>query len=133
MQLFIKNYSDSSKANIDKKIHLEDMINASNGSPGQILHNIKIWNEIPEEIKDNLNFPLSDNLEILKISKIISEKLEIDQQLFLINLLQKRYWETTKKKKIITKLEDLKVNLKNFIQPRLAWEVALLKIAMEDL
>ena len=39
----------------------------------------------------------------------------------------------TKNKNILDKLENLKVHLKNFIQPRLAWEVTLLKIAIEDL
>ena len=133
IKLFIKNYSDSLKANIDKEIHLEDIIHSANGSPGQILHNIKIWNEIPEEIKDNLDFPLSDNLEILKISKMISEELEIDQQIFLINFIQKKCWGKTKNKNIIIKLEELKINLKNLIQPRLAWEVSLLKIANQSI
>ena len=133
INLFIKNNSDSLIVNIDKELNLEDLIYSANGSPGKVLNNIKIWNKLPHEIKDNLDFPLSDNLEILKISKIISEELEIDQQFFLINFLQKKCWEKTKNKNIVIKLEDLKVNLKNFIQPRLAWEVALLKIAIEDL
>ena len=30
-------------------------------------------------------------------------------------------------------LENLKLNLRGFIQPRLAWEVALLKVAIENL
>ena len=133
INLFIKNNSDSFKAKIDKEIHLEDIIHSANGSPGQILHNIKIWNEIPEEIKDNLDFPLSDNLKILKISKMISEELEIDQQIFLINFIQKKCWGKTKNKNIIIKLEELKINLKNLIQPRLAWEVSLLKIANQSI
>ena len=80
-----------------------------------------------------MDFPLSDNLEILKITKIISEELDIDQQMFLINFVQKQCWAKTKNKNIIKKLENLKIQLKSFIQPRLAWEVTLLKIAIEDL
>ena len=97
------------------------------------MNDIKIWNELPIKIKNNLNFPLQDNLEILKLSKIIAEELEIHQQLFLINFLQKKYWKKTKNKNIIKKLEDLKVYLKGFIQPQFAWEVTLLKIAIEDI
>ena len=85
------------------------------------------------EIKENLNFPLSDNIEILKIAKVISEELSIDQQIFLINLAQQKFWAKTKNKNIVKKLENLKGHLKSFIQPRLAWEVNLLKIAIEDL
>ena len=133
LELFIKNNLDSLTVNIDKELQLEDLIHSANGSPGKILKNIKLWNELPDKIKDNLDFPLIDNLEILKFSKLISEELEINQQIFLINFVQKNCWEKTKNKNIIKKLEDLKINLNNFIQPRLAWEVTLLKIAIEDL
>ena len=129
----MRNHSDSSISNIAEELNLKDFINSANGSPGKILSNIKMWNELPNEFKDNLDFPLNDNLEILEISKKISDELEIDQQVFLINFIQKKSWEKTKSKNIIKKLEDLKNYLKGFIQPRLAWEVTLLKIAIEDL
>ena len=132
LEIFIKDNSDSSISNIDE-LKLKDLITLANGSPGKILSDIKIWNELPNELKDNLDFSLSDTLEILKISKIISEELEIDQQIFLANYLQKKYWEKTTNHNIVKKLEDLKIHLKGFIQPRLAWEVTLLKIAIEDI
>ena len=133
LSLFIRNNSDRLKLNIDEELNLKYLINSANGSPGKTLNDLKIWNELPSEIKDNLKLPLNDNLEILKISKIISEELEIYQQVFLINFLQRKYWEITKRKSIINKLETLKGHLKSLIQPRLAWEVTLLKIAIEDL
>ena len=92
-----------------------------------------MWNELSNEIKDNLDSLFSDNLKILKISKLITEELEIDQQIFLANFIQKKYWKKTKNKNTITTLENLKVNLRGFIQPRLAWEVALLKVAIENI
>ena len=133
IETFIKNKSEFSIFNNEEESNLKDFINLSNGSPGKILNDIKIWNELPIKIKNNLNFPLQDNLEILKLSKIIAEELEIHQQLFLINFLQKKYWKKTKNKNIIKKLEDLKVYLKGFIQPQFAWEVTLLKITIEDI
>ena len=133
LEIFIKNNLESSILNIYEKSNLKDLIHSANGSPGKILNDIKIWNLIPNDIKDNLDLPLTDNLEILKIAKLISEELEIDQQIFLVNITQKKWWEKTKNVNIIKKLEDLKLHLKSFIQPRLAWEVTLLKIAIEDL
>ena len=133
LEIFIRNNSDLSISNIDKELKLKDLINSANGSPGKILNNIKIWNELPNEIKENLDFPLSDCEKILKISKKISEELEINHQIFIINFVQRRCWEKTKSKNIVKKLEELKIYLKRFIQPRLAWEVTLLKIAIEDL
>ena len=133
LEIFIRNNFDSSIFNFEEGLNTEDLINLSDGSPGKILNNIKIWNELPNEIKNNLEFPISDNLKILKISKIITEELEIDQQVFLVNFLQKKCWKKTKNKNIIEILEDLKINLRGFIQPRLSWEVALLKIAIKEL
>jgi DNA polymerase-3 subunit delta' len=133
LEIFIRNYLDSKVFDIHKEIDLEYFINSANGSPGKILKDIEIWNQLPNEIKENLDFPLSDNLEILKITKLISEELDIDQQMFLINFVQHKCWVKTRNKNIIKKLENLKVHLKGFIQPRLAWEVTLLKIAIEDL
>ena len=130
---FINNNLDYSITNIYEELNLQDLIYDANGSPGQILKNIKIWKEIPNEIKDNLNFPLNNDLEILTIAKLITEKLEIDQQIFFVNFLQNKWWKKTKNMNIIKNLEVLKLNLKSLIQPRLAWEVSLLKIAIEDL
>ena len=53
--------------------------------------------------------------------------------MFLINFIQQKCWAKTKNKNIAKKLEKLKSYLKGFVQPRLAWEVTLLKIAFEDL
>ena len=133
LEIFIRNNLDSSIATIDKELDLQYLINSANGSPGKILNDIKIWNELPNDVKENFNFPMSDDLEILRISQLISEELNTDQQIFLINLAQNQCWVKTKNKNIIKKLEDLKIHLRNFIQPRLAWEITLLKIAIEDL
>jgi len=53
--------------------------------------------------------------------------------MFLINFVQQKCWAKTRNKNIVKKLENLKIHLKGFIQPRLAWEVTLLKIAIENL
>ena len=133
LEVFIRNNLESLDLDFYKELNLQSFINSANGSPGRILKDIKLWNELPNEIKENLDFPLRDNLEILKITKIISEELDFDQQMFLINFVQQKYWAKTKNRNIIKKLENLKIYLKGFIQPRLAWEVTLLKIAIEDL
>tara|TARA_Y100000991_G_scaffold213400_1_gene199048 strand:+ start:829 stop:1788 length:960 start_codon:yes stop_codon:yes gene_type:complete len=132
LDIFIRNNIKISSINIFEKLNLQDLINSANGSPGKILKDILIWQELPDEIKDNLDFPLREDLNILKIAKLISDELEIDQQIFLINYIQNKWWGLTKNESIIKKLETLKLHLRSFIQPRLAWEITLLKIAMED-
>ena len=129
----LKDYLDPSKFNRNAKLKLEDLINSANGSPGQLLTNIEIWNGLSDEITNKLDFPIKNSIEILEISKKISEQLEIYQQICLVNLIQIIWWRKTKNINILIKLENLKSHLRKKIQPRLAWEITLLKISMEDL
>jgi len=129
----LKEYLDTSKLKINTKLKFEDLINSSNGSPNQLLTNIEIWNDLSDEITSKLDSPINNSLEILKISKLISDKLEIYQQICLVNLIQTIWWRKTKNIALVKKLEKLKFYLRKNIQPRLAWEITFLKILMEDI
>ena len=71
--------------------------------------------------------------KILEVSKLISEKLDLYQQIYLVNIIQMIWWRMTKNMYLVKKLEDLKFYLRKNIQPRLAWEVTFLKISIEDI
>ena len=132
LRFILSNYLDSSKFDINSKLELQDLINSANGSPAQLLKNIEIWNELSDEITNKLYSPLKNNLEILEVSKLISEQLEVHQQIYLVNLIQIIWWRKTKNIKVVKKLEKLKSILKVNVQPRLAWEITFLKISMID-
>ena len=129
----LKDYLDTSQLKINPKLKFEDLINSANGSPNQLLKNIEIWNDFSDEIVSKLGFPIKNSLEILEISKLISEKLEIYQQICLVNLIQTIWWRKAKNISVVKKLENLKNLLRKNIQSRLAWEVTLLKISIEDI
>ncbi len=129
----LKEYLDTSKLKINTKLKFQDLINSANGSPNQLLKNIEIWNDFSDEIINKLDSPIKNSLEILEISKSISEKLEVFQQICLVNLIQTMWWRKTKNVSLVKKLENLKYLLRKNIQPRLAWEIAFLKISMEDI
>jgi len=129
----LKDYFDPYKFSINRRLGIQDLINSANGSPNQLLKNIEIWNDFSDEIISKLDFPIKNTLEILEISKSISEKLEISQQICLVNLIQTIWWRKTKNIILIKKLENLKYLLRKNIQPRLAWEIAFLKISMENI
>jgi len=129
----LKEYLDTSKLKINTKFKLEDLIDSANGSPNQLLKNIEIWNDFSDEIISKLDSPIKNSLEILEISKSISERLEIFQQIYLASLIQTIWWRKTKNIGLVKKLENLKYLLRKNIQPRLAWEVTFLKISMEDI
>ena len=129
----LKEYLDTSKSKINANLKFEDLINSANGSPNQLLKNIEIWNDFSDEIISKLDSPIKNSLEILEISKSISEKLEISQQICLINLIQTIWWRKTKNIGLVKKLENLKYLLRKNIQPKLAWETTFLKISIEKI
>jgi len=133
LESILEDCLDNSKLNINNKLKFEDLINSANGSPKLLLKNIEIWNNFSDEIISKLDSPIKNSLEILEISKSISEKLEIFQQIYLVNLIQTLWWRKTKNIGLVKKLENLKYLLRKNIQPRLAWEIAFLKISMEDI
>ena len=89
-------------------------------------------NDLSDKIISKLDYPIKDNLEILELSKLISDDLDIDQQIFLVNFIQIIWWRQTKNTDLIKSLEKLKFNLRRNIQPRLSWEINFLKIAMQN-
>ena len=90
-------------------------------------------NDLSDVIISKLDNPIKNSLEILEVSKLISEQLEIYHQICLINFIQIIWWRKTKKVDIVKKLENLKFLIRKRIQPRMSWEVTLLKISMEDI
>ena len=131
IEIFLQNNLDSEISSINKNLNFQDLVNLANGSPGKLLSKIQILNEISNEILEKLESPLKEEIEILDISKLISEQLEVFKQISLIEYLQYIWWRKTKNKNIIKNLEKLKSHLKNYIQPRLAWEVILIKINLD--
>ena len=110
---------------------LEHLIFISNGSPGKLVNNIEIWNQIPETIKHEIKFPLKDYENILFLAKNISTHLDLNQQELLLDYMQRRWWKRTKDIKIAETLEGIKNNINSNVQPRISWEVGLLKVKLE--
>ncbi len=130
---FLENSKNSTKYSFLDRQNLDTLIFISNGSPGRLINNINLWNEIPDNIKDNIKSPLNSYQEILLLAKYISKELNIYQQEFLIDFIQRNWWDQTKNKKLIEILEGIKLNINANIQPRLSWEVGLLKTTIEDI
>ena len=129
----LKDYLDPSKADIDRRFNIHDLVNSANGSPGQLLKNIEILNTLSDQVVGKLNSPIKNTLEILEASKLITEQLDIYQQIFLVNFIQNIWWRKTKNVDQVKKLEKLKYHLRKNIQPRLAWETTFLKIAVKEI
>ncbi len=111
--------------------NLDCLILISNGSPGKLLNNIEMWNQIPINIKKDIKSPIKNYEKIFCLANNINSELNLSQQEFLIEFIQRSWWNQAKNKTIIEILEKIKLNLNNRVQPRLSWEVGLLKISFQ--
>jgi len=107
---------------------VQELIAFSNGSPGRYLTNLEYWFSISNELRQKLEIKLTNKIELLKLAKEITDELNIEQQLWLINFQQNRAWEKESNSIMVKKLEELRKQLLTYAQPRLAWEVTLLEI-----
>jgi DNA polymerase-3 subunit delta' len=55
--------------------------------------------------------------------------LEVEQQLWLLDWWQTHLWRSRPDPVPLQRLERLRRQLRSFVQPRLAWEVALLELS----
>ena len=111
---------------------IKELIDFSYGSPGRYLINLQIWLGISSQLRQKLEIKLDNQIELLKLAKEITDELNMEQQLWLIDFQQNRIWIKEKNSYLVEKLEQLRKQLIGYVQPRLAWEVTLLEVNMID-
>ena len=107
---------------------IKELIDFSHGSPGSYLINLQFWLGISSSLRQKLEIKFDNQIELLKLAKEITDELNIEQQLWLVDFEQNRVWIKKNNSNIVKKLEELRKQLLNYVQPRLAWEVTLLEI-----
>jgi DNA polymerase-3 subunit delta' len=70
-----------------------------------------------------------DARSAMAIAKQITKELEVELQLWLIDYLQNYFWEKQRSKPVLQHLDKARELIARYVQPRLVWEVTLLKIA----
>jgi len=109
-----------------------ELIDFSCGSPGRYITNLQFWLSFSSQLRQKLEIQLTNPIELLKLAKEITDELNIEQQLWLIDFQQNKAWTKEKNSNIVMQLEELRKQLLKFVQPRLAWEVTLLEINLID-
>jgi DNA polymerase-3 subunit delta' len=84
---------------------------------------------LPEGLVDRLGDLSANPLSALELAREISEGLDGDQQLWLLQWLQNGLWRRHRDRRPVERLEVLRKHLLSHVQPRLAWEVTLLDLA----
>ena len=105
-----------------------ELLALAGGSPGALMDHVRMWNTIPEELRQRLQIPPSTPLQALGLARDVSEQLDGDQQLWMINWWQHNLWNASTQPQRLRRLYRLRQHLLSFVQPRLAWEVALLNL-----
>jgi len=111
---------------------IRELIDFSYGSPGRYLINLQYWLSISSPLRQKLEIKLTNQIDVLKLAKEITDELNIEQQLWFIDFQQNRSWIKEKNSNIVKQLEELRKQLLKYVQPRLAWEVTLLEINLMD-
>lgn len=107
----------------------EELLAMAGGSPGALLSHRYHWRQLPDGLADRLEDISDHPLVALELARDISENLDGEQQLWLLQWWQNRLWRRQRNRRQVTRLEELRKHLVSHVQPRLAWEVTLLDLA----
>jgi DNA polymerase-3 subunit delta' len=101
------------------------------GSPGAVLEHRNRLAALPTELMPRLRHLPNEPMQALALARDVCEALDGEQQLWLINWWQQALWTSSGDVESLKRLETLRRHLLSFVQPRLAWEVALLDLTKE--
>ena len=104
------------------------------GSPGALLEHRQQWEALPEGLAQRCSALVggigsSSPLEALALARDLCEALDVEQQLWLLDWWQLQLWQQRQDPGPLKRLEQLPQQLRSYVQPRLAWEVALLELS----
>ena len=111
---------------------IRELIDFSYGSPGRYLINLEHWLSISNSLRQKLESQLTNQIELLQLAREITDELNIEQQLWLIDFQQNMAWKKNRNLNVVEYLEELRNKLLKYVQPRLAWEVTLLEINLTN-
>ena len=98
------------------------------GSPGALLNHRRQLDDLPKDLMSRLVRLPEQPLQALALARDLCDVLDGEQQLWLIDWWQQQLWRSGVEEGRLRRLESLRRHLVSFVQPRLAWEVALLDL-----
>ena len=108
-----------------------ELLELAAGSPGALLRCRQAWADLPEGLAARLLdlAAAAEPLQALALARDLAEALDAEQQLWLLGWWQLALWRRQAPVAQLQRLERLRNQLRAYVQPRLAWEVALLELA----
>jgi DNA polymerase III subunit delta' len=105
-----------------------ELLAIAQGSPGKAIAAWQQLQTIPHELLQQLKQSIITPLNALKLAQTITQELDGQTQLWLVDYLQYYYWQQTPKIKLMEQWEHTRNCLLSYVQPRLVWECALLNL-----
>jgi DNA polymerase III subunit delta' len=105
-----------------------DILQMAQGSPGSAIECWDRLSHLPEGLAQLWEHPFETPRQCLEVAQRIDHALDGETQLWLLDYLQYRYWDTLGNPDVLKALEKAKSQLLAYAQPRLVWEVTLLKL-----
>ena len=112
-----------------------ELLELAAGSPGAVLEHRQQWQALPEGLAQRCAELISPTpqavspVAALSLARDLCDALEVEQQLWLLDWWQLRLWRHCCDPRQQHRLETLRRQLRAYVQPRLAWEVALLELS----
>jgi DNA polymerase-3 subunit delta' len=108
-----------------------ELLELAAGSPGALLLHRQQWQALPEGLVERCAALAcaSTPMEALGLARDLSEALDVEQQLWLLDWWQLHLWRQRQDPAPLRRFEVLRRQLRAYVQPRLAWEVALLELS----
>ena len=118
-----------SPGSTDQRADGPHLLELAAGSPGALLQHRRQWQALPEGLAERLLAGRADALAALELARDLCEALDGEQQLWLIDWWELALWRRRPDPAVLRRLDRLRRQLRAYVQPRLAWEVALLELA----
>ena len=109
-----------------------ELMAIAQGSPGKAIAAWEQLQSIPDELLQRLRRSPKTPLEALNLAQTITTQIDAPTQLWLIDYLQYYYWQQSQQVKLMTTWEKTRRCLLSYVQPRLAWECALLDLLQHN-
>ena len=116
-----------SRADAAEICNYPQLINMAQGAPGKAIEYWQKLKEIPIQLMNKLNTFPEEIMIGFYLAKEISDNLEVDTQIWLIEYLQYLYWQKNQEISLIESLEKSKKLLQRYVQPRLVWDCLFLE------
>jgi DNA polymerase III subunit delta' len=119
------------QASYEAILEYPQLIQMAQGSPGAAIAHWQQYQALdPELLQTCLQLPSSVRAA-LERGRQISQTLDLEAQLWLVDYLQHAYWQQQRQPALLQVLEQTRQHLLGYAQPQLVWEVNWMSLLSE--